>query len=42
MYKLVQPIRPSRGNRSMEVEDEGSRTLIRDVTFELLGEGEEP
>jgi len=34
-------IRPSQGNRSMEVEDEKIRESIREITFELIGEGEE-
>ena len=34
------PTRPS-GNRSMEVADESTRRTIREVTFELIGKGEE-
>ena len=33
-------IRPSQGNRSMEVEDEGVRERVREVTFRFLGRGE--
>lgn len=34
-------IRPSQGNRGMEIEDEELRATVRDLTFELVGEGEE-
>lgn len=33
-------IRPSQGNRSMEIEDEGTREQVREITFRLLGRGE--
>ncbi len=33
-------IRPSRGNRSMEIADEEARRVLREITFELIGEGE--
>ncbi len=33
-------IRPSRGNRSMEIEDPAARERVRALTFQLLGEGE--
>jgi len=34
-------IRPSQGNRSMEIEDEDLREIVREVTFQLIGRGEE-
>ncbi len=34
-------IRPAQGNRSMEVADESTRQAIREITFELIGQGEE-
>lgn len=34
-------IRPAQGNRSMEVADESTRRAIREVTFELIGQGED-
>ena len=34
-------IRPSRGNRSMEVSDPGVKDQIRRITVELIGSGEE-
>lgn len=34
-------IRPSRGNPGMEVQDEGVRERIRELTFALIGEGED-
>ena len=33
-------IRPSQGNRSMEVTDESVRGRIREVTYDLIGQGE--
>jgi hypothetical protein len=33
-------IRPSQGNRSMEVEDDALRDLIRELTYRLIGRGE--
>jgi hypothetical protein len=40
-YTALINIRPSRGNRSMEIGDKGLRRTVREVTFELIGEGEE-
>jgi hypothetical protein len=40
-YTALINIRPSQGNRGMEVQDEKLRAHIRDITFELLGEGKE-
>ena len=34
-------IRPSRGNRSMEIQDEETRRVVRDIAHELIGHGEE-
>ena len=39
-YTSLINIRPSQGNRSMVVQDEGIRQNIRALTFALLGEGE--
>jgi hypothetical protein len=33
-------IRPTEGNQSMELENEGLRARVRELTFELLGRGE--
>ena len=33
-------IRPSQGNRSMEIEDEQVRDRVRDLTHRLIGRGE--
>lgn len=33
-------IRPSQGNRSMEIQDPELRRRVREVTFALIGEGE--
>ena len=33
-------IRPSQGNRSMEVEDAGIRDRVRELSYRLLGRGE--
>lgn len=33
-------IRPSQGNRGMEILDPAVRTLVRDITFDLIGNGE--
>ncbi len=33
-------IRPSQGNRSMEVEDAGIREQVRELSYRLLGRGE--
>ncbi|MFQ5791792.1 MAG: DUF5674 family protein [Acidobacteriota bacterium] len=40
-FTALMNIRPSQGNRSMEIEDEQLRKKVKDVTFELIGEGEE-
>jgi hypothetical protein len=34
-------IRPSKGNPSMEVMDDKIRNMIREITYELIGMGEE-
>jgi hypothetical protein len=39
-YTSLINIRPSRGNRSMVVEDEATRTRLREITFALIGRGE--
>jgi hypothetical protein len=39
-YTSLINIRPSQGNRGMEVEDPGVRDRIRALTFDLLGRGE--
>ncbi len=33
-------IRPAQGNRSMEIEDEAVRGAVREITFDLIGQGE--
>jgi hypothetical protein len=33
-------IRPTQGNRSMEIEDAATRERVREITFALVGEGE--
>ena len=40
-YTALINIRPAEGNRSMEIADEGLRQSIREITFELVGRGEE-
>lgn len=40
-YTALINIRPSHGNRSMEVTDAAVREKIREITFELIGKGEE-
>lgn len=40
-YTALINIRPAEGNRSMEIGDESLRAVVRDVTFELIGCGEE-
>ncbi len=40
-YTALINIRPAQGNRSMEVDDETVRKAIREITFELIGQGEE-
>jgi hypothetical protein len=39
-YTALINIRPSRGNRSMEIEDPVSRERVRDLAFRLIGAGE--
>lgn len=39
-YTALINIRPTRGNRSMELEDPAVREAVRRLTFELIGEGE--
>jgi hypothetical protein len=39
-YTALINIRPSRGNRSMEVEDPAVREHVRDLAFRLIGRGE--
>jgi hypothetical protein len=39
-YTSLINIRPSQDNRSMEVEDETTRDLVRELTFHLIGKGE--
>jgi len=40
-YTALINIRPSHGNRSMEVSAAEIREIIREITFELIGKGEE-
>lgn len=40
-YVSLINIRPRAGNRSMEIQDAALRERVRDITFELLGSGEE-
>jgi hypothetical protein len=40
-YVALINIRPSQDNRSMEIADGQIRSVVRDVTFALIGEGEE-
>jgi hypothetical protein len=40
-YVALINIRPSQGNRSMEIADEHIRSTVREITFELIGQGEE-
>jgi len=40
-YTALINIRPGEGNRSMEIEDETLRAAVREITFELVGYGEE-
>jgi len=35
-------IRPSVGNRSMEIQDSGIQERVRRITYDLIGKGEEP
>lgn len=39
-YTSLINIRPAQGNRSMEIADPMLRERVREITFELLGEGE--
>ena len=39
-YTSLINIRPSQGNRSMQIEDPAIRERVREVTFALVGEGE--
>lgn len=39
-YTSLINIRPSQGNRSMVVEDEQIRDLVRELTFLLIGQGQ--
>lgn len=39
-YTALINIRPSQGNKSMEVMDKDLREKIREITFELIGRGE--
>jgi hypothetical protein len=39
-YTSLINIRPAQGNRSMEIADPTLRERVREITFELLGEGE--
>ena len=39
-YTSLINIRPSQGNRSMEIEDPVIRERLREITFALVGEGE--
>lgn len=39
-YTSLINIRPAQGNRSMEVEDAGTRERVREVVFALVGRGE--
>jgi len=34
-------IRPSQGNRSMEIQDTDTRRAVREITHDLIGRGEE-
>ena len=40
-YTALINIRPAQGNRSMEVADRSTRQTIREITFELVGQGED-
>jgi hypothetical protein len=39
-YTSLINIRPSQGNPMMEIEDQVTRTRVRELTFRLIGEGE--
>jgi len=40
-YTALINIRPSQGNRSMEIQDTETRRAVRDITHDLIGRGEE-
>jgi hypothetical protein len=40
-YTALINIRPSQGNRSMDIADEHVRGTLREITFNLIGQGEE-
>ncbi len=40
-YTALINIRPSQGNRSMEIQDPVTREKVREITFALIGAGEE-
>lgn len=40
-YTALINIRPSQGNRSMEIQDAGTRRAVREITHALIGRGEE-
>ena len=40
-YTALINIRPSQDNRSMEIQDADTREHVQEVTFELIGAGEE-
>lgn len=40
-YTALINIRPSEGSRGMEIADESLRRAIREITFELVGSGDE-
>lgn len=39
-YTSLINIRPSQGNRSMQIEDSAIRERVREITFALVGQGE--
>lgn len=39
-YTALINIRPSQGNRGMEIQDPGTRERVREITYEIVGEGE--
>jgi hypothetical protein len=41
-YTALINIRPSQGNRSMEIAEASVREMVREITFELIGQGGEP
>jgi hypothetical protein len=40
-YTALINIRPSQGNRSMEIQDTDTRRAVREITHDLIGRGEE-